>query len=60
MIRPICHIAMASGADGILLESHPHPECALSDKDQQITPAELNEIRSELVKLSSFYDKKVV
>ena len=60
MIRSLCHVAMASGADGLLVESHPTPECALSDKDQQITPSELNEIRAELTRLSSFFDKKLI
>mgnify|MGYP000268070826 CR=1 FL=1 len=60
MIRSLCHVAMASVADGLLVESHPTPECALSDKDQQITPSELNEIRSELERLSTFFDKKLI
>ena len=29
--------AVAAGADGLLIEVHPHPESALSDKDQQLT-----------------------
>ncbi|MFT6630646.1 MAG: 3-deoxy-7-phosphoheptulonate synthase [Bacteriovoracaceae bacterium] len=60
MVKPLSHVAMAAGADGILVESHPNPECALSDKDQQITPNELNILREELVKLGSYYDKTVV
>jgi len=60
MVRPLCHVAMASGADGLLIESHPHPECAKSDKEQQITINELNIIREELKKLSAFYDKEIV
>lgn len=60
MVRPLSHVAMASGADGILVESHPSPDLALSDKSQQITPTELNLIKEELIKLGEFYDKKVI
>ena len=60
MVKPLSHVAMAAGADGILVECHPHPECALSDKEQQITPAELLEIKAELTKLANFYDKIVL
>jgi len=30
--------AIAAGADGLLIEVHPNPRCALSDAAQQITP----------------------
>jgi 3-deoxy-7-phosphoheptulonate synthase len=60
MVRPLSHIAMASGADGILIESHPTPESALSDKDQQVTPEELNSIREDLIKMSSIFNKEVI
>jgi 3-deoxy-7-phosphoheptulonate synthase len=30
--------AAAAGVDGLMIEVHPHPERALSDKEQQITP----------------------
>ena len=32
-----------------MLESHINPSCALSDKDQQVTPAELGKILDKLV-----------
>lgn len=60
MVAPLSHVALAAGADGILVESHPNPECALSDKEQQITPSELMELKTQLEKLASFYDKTIV
>lgn len=60
MVAPLSHVAMASGADGILIESHPNPEQAKSDKDQQITPKDLCALREELIKLASFYNKEIV
>ncbi len=37
------------GLDGLMLESHIDPSCALSDKDQQVTPADLGKILDKLV-----------
>jgi len=37
------------GLDGLMLESHIDPSCALSDRDQQVTPAELAKILDKLV-----------
>jgi 3-deoxy-7-phosphoheptulonate synthase len=30
--------AVACGADGVIMEVHPCPDCALCDGDQSITP----------------------
>jgi chorismate mutase len=37
------------GMDGLMIESHRDPSCALSDKDQQVTPAELTRILDKLI-----------
>ncbi len=37
------------GMNGLMLESHIDPSCALSDKDQQVTPADLGKILDKLV-----------
>ena len=37
------------GLDGLMIESHIDPSCALSDKEQQVTPAELGKILDKLV-----------
>lgn len=41
--------ALDLGFDGLMVETHDNPDCALSDKDQQITPKALFEILSKLV-----------
>ncbi len=38
LVPPMALAAVAAGADGLLLEVHPHPERALSDGDQSLTP----------------------
>lgn len=60
MIRPLCHVAVASGADGLLVESHPNPIEALSDKEQAIDLEELLTIHEEVQKLCKLYDKIVM
>lgn len=44
IINPIAKAALAAGADGIIMEVHPHPEFALSDAKQQLNPAEFEEL----------------
>lgn len=38
MVTPLARAAIAVGADGIIVEIHPKPECALSDGAQALTP----------------------
>jgi len=37
------------GMDGLMIESHRDPSCALSDKEQQVTPADLAKILDKLI-----------
>lgn len=39
LVEPVSRAAVAAGADGLLIEVHPHPEEALSDGAQSLTPA---------------------
>jgi 3-deoxy-7-phosphoheptulonate synthase len=38
MVTPMARAAVAVGADGIIVEIHPKPECALSDGAQALLP----------------------
>ncbi len=38
LVVPMGVAAIAAGADGLIVEMHPHPDQALSDADQAITP----------------------
>lgn len=40
LIEPMTKAAIAAGADGFIIEVHPDPEKAMSDAQQQITPAD--------------------
>jgi len=37
LVRPMALAAVASGADGIMVEVHPHPDDALSDGEQSLS-----------------------
>lgn len=44
LIEPMSLAAIASGADGLIIEVHRDPSQALSDKDQALTPLQFGEI----------------
>ena len=48
MVRPMARAAVAAGCDGLIIEVHPHPEVALSDGDQSLTPKNFNALMGEL------------
>lgn len=49
LVGPLSQQATDMGFDGLIIESHCNPDCALSDKNQQVTPDVLNFILSALV-----------
>ena len=49
LVAPISQQAMDMGFDGLIIETHCEPDCAWSDKAQQITPEVLNYILNTLV-----------
>ncbi|MBQ7878298.1 MAG: bifunctional 3-deoxy-7-phosphoheptulonate synthase/chorismate mutase type II [Bacteroidaceae bacterium] len=56
LISILCQEALDLNFDGVMVESHCHPECALSDARQQVTPKQLTEILEKLVHRSSQTD----
>ena len=48
LLQDVAQRAMNLGMDGLMLESHPNPSCALSDADQQITPDALRRLLEAL------------
>jgi chorismate mutase len=49
LIQSVSQKAMDLNFDGLMIEVHPHPEKALSDSKQQITPNELADLIQQLV-----------
>lgn len=48
LVESISMAAVAAGADGLIIEVHPHPEEALSDGAQSLKPARFTEMMSRL------------
>ncbi|NLK37942.1 MAG: 3-deoxy-7-phosphoheptulonate synthase [Epulopiscium sp.] len=47
-IAPLSKAAAAVGADGLMIEVHPNPACALSDGAQSLNPADFKALCEEL------------
>ncbi|MGH9194352.1 MAG: 3-deoxy-7-phosphoheptulonate synthase [Acidimicrobiia bacterium] len=52
LVAPLARAATVVGADGVMLDVHPHPELALCDGPQALLPGELLELSEELKKLA--------
>ena len=48
LVEPLAMAAIAAGADGLIVEVHPHPEQALSDGDQSLWPAQFANLMDRL------------
>jgi len=48
-VAEVAQKAMDMHFDGLMIETHPHPDDALSDKAQQITPDELKKLLNALI-----------
>ena len=53
LVPEIAQMAMDLGLDGLMIECHPHPEAALSDSAQQLSPSQLSGLLSSLIVRSS-------
>lgn len=57
-VKSMALAAVAAGADGLIIEVHPHPECALSDGHQCITPKIFKEISDQANQIVKFLRKQ--
>lgn len=55
----IHHRAVAAGADGIMVEMHPEPDKALSDKQQTISPQMFKEMMDDLRQIAPVINVKM-
>ncbi len=58
-VGPMARAAIAAGADGILVEMHPHPDVALSDGAQSLYPEQLAALIKELRAVAGAVGRKV-
>ena len=48
LVAPMANAAVAAGADGIMIEVHNDPSCALCDGAQSLTPAQFDEVSKNI------------
>jgi 3-deoxy-7-phosphoheptulonate synthase len=57
-VKPLAMSAVAVGADGLMIETHPNPSCALSDGPQSLTFEQFETLTKDLRPLAALMGKK--
>ena len=58
LVAPMAMAAIAAGADGLMIEVHHDPKCALSDGPQSITPENFDQLVQRISKLAPIVDRQ--
>ena len=59
LIAPMALAALASGADGLMIEVHPYPESALCDGPQSLKPDRFAALMVEIKKMAAFLGRQL-
>ena len=59
MVEAMSKAALAAGADGIIVEVHNNPECALCDGAQSLKPAKFDRMMGQLRLIAPIVGKKI-
>lgn len=59
LVGPLAKAAVACGADGLIIEVHNHPEEALSDGAQSLTPANFEILIKQLQSIASVIGREI-
>jgi 3-deoxy-7-phosphoheptulonate synthase len=59
LVRPTARACIAAGADGLIVEVHPHPEVALSDGAQSLKPERFAELMADLRRVAPAVGRSV-
>ncbi|MFQ5991173.1 MAG: 3-deoxy-7-phosphoheptulonate synthase [Nitrospiraceae bacterium] len=51
LVAPMSRAAIAAGADGLLIEVHSNPECALCDGEESIKPAKFKDLMNDIKRI---------
>ena len=57
LVEPLAKAAIAAGADGLMIEVHNNPQCALSDGQQSIKPESFKIMMDKIKALAEFEGK---
>jgi len=58
-VIPMARAGVAAGADGLMIEIHPHPEKAFSDGAQSLYPEQFTQLMSELRLIAAAVHKTI-
>ncbi|MEA3377984.1 MAG: 3-deoxy-7-phosphoheptulonate synthase [Chloroflexota bacterium] len=59
LVEPVARAAVAAGADGLLVEVHPHPEEALSDGAQSLKPERFAALMENLAPIAEAVGRRM-
>ena len=59
LVGPVAKAAVAAGADGLIIEVHPHPQRALSDGAQSLRPERFAQLMKELRRVAEAVGKEI-
>ncbi len=59
LVSPMSKAAVACGSDGLIIEVHPNPECALSDGPQSLMPDKYYQLMSEIGSIAAAIGRKI-
>ena len=57
MVEPLARTAIAAGADGLMIEVHNNPKCALCDGAQSLDPAQFDRLMQDVRRRVDFEGK---
>ena len=60
IVAPLCRAGIALGVEGLLVEIHPNPDEALSDREQAFPLKEVPQLLESLRKVASAVDRELV
>ena len=58
-VMPMARAAIAAGADGLLIEMHPHPDRALSDGAQSLNGDQFAELMHQIRRVAEAVDRQI-
>lgn len=59
LVEPMSKAAVAAGADGLMIEVHNNPECALCDGGQSLKPVKYDTLLKEIRQIAEVVGKKM-
>ncbi len=59
LVNAMCKAAIAAGCDGLIIESHTHPEKSVSDAEQTISTEVLKQMMKEFRKVAAAVGRKI-